>query len=426
VNAQVPPELEQVVMWALNKNPADRPQDADQFIAALEQAKAAIQAESRGQRTASMAALAGVGAYAAAAAAPAAAAAVPAPDLAAAPGNGAAVLAEEPPPPDEHERRPWPWIVLLLVLLLLAGGAAAYLLTRPKTEIVPPVAGEQLSVASTQLQNAGFSVGTINVTSDHPAGFVIRQDPVGGTKAKKGSTVTLTVSSGPGNATVPSVADLPLGQAKGMIKQAHLKVGRVVFQNNATIRKNHVISTDPQAGATPLVGTPVTLFVSSGPALVAVPDVTGQSESSAKSELTNAGFQVRTTTQTSSTVTAGDVISQSPSGGRQEAPGSTVSLVIATAPATATVPNEVGQKAAAANSALSGAGFTVTQQTQPVTDKKKDGVVLSQSPGGGATATKGSGVTIVVGQFKPPANTTTTPTTPTTTTTSTTPKNKKK
>jgi serine/threonine-protein kinase len=318
--------------------------------------------------------------------------------------------------------------VLLLVLLIAAGGVAAYLLTRPKTEIVPAVAGEQLSVASTQLQNAGFAVSTINVTSEHPAGFVIRQDPVGGTKAKEGSTVNLTVSSGPGNATVPSVADLPLEQAKKAIKQAKLKVGRVLFQSNDTVAKNHVVSTDPAAGQSPPVGTAVTLFVSSGPALATVPDVTGQPEGSAKSQLQNAGFQVKTSTQTSSTVTAGNVISQSPSGGKQLAPGSTVTLVIATAPATATVPNVVGQKAGTASGQLSGAGFTVSEQTQPVSKKKQDGVVISQSPGGGASATKGSAVTIVVGKFTPPTNTTTTPTTttPTTPTTSTTPKNKKK
>src|SRR5207302_3239836 len=42
VNPAVPSELEQVVLWALNKNPADRPTDADQLIAALEAARAAI------------------------------------------------------------------------------------------------------------------------------------------------------------------------------------------------------------------------------------------------------------------------------------------------------------------------------------------------------------------------------------------------
>src|SRR6201992_3604502 len=55
INPAVPPELEQVVMWALNKNPADRPTDADQFINALEAARSVIQSGGRGQQTASMA-----------------------------------------------------------------------------------------------------------------------------------------------------------------------------------------------------------------------------------------------------------------------------------------------------------------------------------------------------------------------------------
>ena len=39
INPNVAPELEQVVMWTLNKNPADRPGDADQLIATLENAQ---------------------------------------------------------------------------------------------------------------------------------------------------------------------------------------------------------------------------------------------------------------------------------------------------------------------------------------------------------------------------------------------------
>src|SRR6201985_2450742 len=66
INPAVPPELEPVVIWALNKNPADRPTDADQFINALEAAKGVIQSGGRGQQTASMAALAAVGGVAAA------------------------------------------------------------------------------------------------------------------------------------------------------------------------------------------------------------------------------------------------------------------------------------------------------------------------------------------------------------------------
>src|SRR5579875_1236805 len=61
LHAAIPVELEQIVMWALNKNPADRPHDAEQFIAALEHARTAIEAGQRGERTAAMAAIAGVG-----------------------------------------------------------------------------------------------------------------------------------------------------------------------------------------------------------------------------------------------------------------------------------------------------------------------------------------------------------------------------
>src|SRR2546421_1448429 len=61
MNPGIPPELEQVVLWTLNKNPADRPPDADELIRSPEAAKAAILTGTSGERTASMAALAGVG-----------------------------------------------------------------------------------------------------------------------------------------------------------------------------------------------------------------------------------------------------------------------------------------------------------------------------------------------------------------------------
>jgi serine/threonine-protein kinase len=56
-NPSIPPELEQVILWTLNKNPQDRPTDADQLITVLEQVKDAIASRERGQQTASMAAL---------------------------------------------------------------------------------------------------------------------------------------------------------------------------------------------------------------------------------------------------------------------------------------------------------------------------------------------------------------------------------
>jgi serine/threonine-protein kinase len=162
------------------------------------------------------------------------------------------------------------------------------------------------------------------------------------------------------------------------------------------------------------------LFVSTGPAKVTVPDVTGETEAQAKSDLHNAGFQVSVAPQTSSTATAGSVISQAPAGNSQVLPGSNVTIVVAKAPTTATVPNVKGQTASAATSSLRAAGFTVSQTTKQVFHQSKNGIVLSQSPGGGTTAKKGSAVAITVGQYTAPPSTTPTTTTPTTTTPTTT------
>jgi serine/threonine-protein kinase len=322
------------------------------------------------------------------------------------------VLAEPGPPPEPERRRsPWPWIALLVALLLAGGGVAAYLLTRPVKKVVPHVTGEQLNTARTTLQNDGFAVSVIDVTNSNPTGTVIAQDPQGATKADEGSTVSLTVSQGPGNTTVPSVEGLPLEQAKRMITQAGLKVGRVQPFSSNQFPAGAVTDTQPNAGQSVLVGTTVTIFVSSGKPQIAVPDVMGEPEADARAQLETDGFKVVTSTQTSSTVTAGNVISQDPPGNSQATQGSTVALVIATAPPTTTVPDVTGQTAGAAVGILSGAGFKVAQQTTNVNQQSQDGQVVSQNPSAGTTVNKGSTVTITVGKFTPPPTTSTSTTT---------------
>jgi serine/threonine-protein kinase len=97
-----------------------------------------------------------------------------------------------------------------------------------------------------------------------------------------------------------------------------------------------------------------------------------------------------------------------------------VSLVVSSGSAKVKVPDVTGQTAGAAQGALSGAGFSVSQQTTDVTNKNQDGVVISQSPAGGSSADQGSTVTIVVGHFKAPPKKTSPPTTSSTSSTTTT------
>ncbi|HTU84063.1 MAG TPA: Stk1 family PASTA domain-containing Ser/Thr kinase [Solirubrobacteraceae bacterium] len=432
INPSVPPELEQVAMWALNKNPVDRPANADQFIAALEQARTALLSGERGQRTASMPALAGVaaGRYAAAAAAVTTPPAVPPPPPAGYYDGGDSFV--EPPPEEEeppHRRRLWPWMVALLILLLAGGGVAAYLLTRPAKVAVPALVGQTFTQAQTELSNDNLGVNQLQVTNPKPAGTVIRQSPLAGTKVKQNSTVSLTVSSGPGNTTVPTVVGETLSQAKSSIQIAGLKVGSVVHQSSNQYNTGQVIDTSPAAGATPPVDTKVTVFVSSGPAAVKVPDVTSETVGQAKADLqaSPGQFTPSVTYQASSTVAPGTVISQSPAGGTSLAPGSTVTLVAAKAPPTPTVPNVVGKKRGMAEATLGSQSFPATVQHQDVTNPSQNGIVLSQSPAAGSQATKGSSVTIVVGHYtttSTPTTTTSAPSTTTTTATTSTPNTK--
>ncbi|HEV3056057.1 MAG TPA: Stk1 family PASTA domain-containing Ser/Thr kinase [Solirubrobacteraceae bacterium] len=423
LNPKIPPELEAVVMWALNKNPADRPKDADDFVAALESAKAAIQSGNAGQRTASIAAVGGAAAEWGSAPVRATSYLPPAPERVppwAAPGYQ--YTDTDGQPPDEGRGRPlWPWLLgLLLVLLLAGGGVAAYLLTRPAQVVVPKVQYFNVSTARTDLQNLGFTVSVFNQTSGYAAGTVIAQDPQYGAKADKGSNVQLTVSNGPGNGTVPSVVGLPLLTAERQIEQSKLKLGRVIQQSSLVYPSGHVISTDPSAGATPMVGTKITIIVSTGKPLVAVPNVGGDSQGAAKAALSAAGFNtVTTSTQTSNTVKPGNVIDTVPTAGTKVATTTTIDLVLATAPPTVTIPAVTGSTQLVAEATLRGAGFKFKITYQTVTSQSQGGVVLSQTPGANKSAPQNSTVTIVVGKYKPPNTTTTTTTTPPPTTTST-------
>src|SRR6201996_9370940 len=320
INPDVPPELEQTVLWVLNKDPADRPVDADQLITVLDHCRQAITSAGAGQHTASMAAVVAAGAAAGvdAAIADRAMRAYRA-------TNGTSEVAAVALPEDEQprRRRPWGWVVLVVVLIA-AAAAAAYLLSRPKQVVVPAVRGDSLAVARHILEASHFQVGNASQASTKPAGTVIAQAPSGGSHADKGSTVFLTVSSGPGTVLIPSVEGETVAAATEAMHRAHLKVSHAVSQSSTRFADGQVTGTDPGSGRSVPRGTQVTLFVSSGQPTKAVPSVVGETQTGATQDLTKAGFNVGNTTQSSGSVPAGAVISQTPKAGTVLPAGSTV------------------------------------------------------------------------------------------------------
>lgn len=281
------------------------------------------------------------------------------------------------------------------VNLLVSAGPAPVMVT------VPDVTGASQAAAESAIAAAGLAVGNVtNAYSDTvAAGDVISQNPAGGSEVGEGSTVSLVVSNGPAPVviTVPSVEGLSQASAESAIAASSLTVGTVSTANSSTVAAGDVISQNPAGGSEVGEGTSVDLVVSTGPVMIDVPSVEGSSQSAAEAAITAAGLSVGNVTSTSSeTVAAGDVISQTPTGGSSVVEGTNVDLVVSTGPALITVPSVEGDSQSAAESAIISAGLNVGNITTASSSSVAEGDVISQTPAGGSSVTAGTSVDLVI------------------------------
>jgi beta-lactam-binding protein with PASTA domain len=202
----------------------------------------------------------------------------------------------------------------------------------PQGATVPDVVGDPASTARRALQDAGLRVEIERVASSRPVGTVLRQSPAAGTRVGDGAAVSLQVAkprpATPAKIDVPHVTGLDVADARARLTDLGLRstVTRVESERPA----GTVIEQSPSAGAALERGDTVALTVSSGPAAVAVPDVVGMDEASAREQLEAAGFEVTTTDEpTSDPAEDGQVVGQSPSAGAERKPGTLVTLRIA-------------------------------------------------------------------------------------------------
>ena len=136
---------------------------------------------------------------------------------------------------------------------------------------------------------------------------------------------------------------------------------------------------------------------SDGSGDVAEPNVVGDSQSAATAAITSAGLSVGpTTTQASTTVAAGLVISQDPAAGSTVPSGTAVSLTLSSGAPQVATPNVVGDTQSAATTALTGAGLKVGSVTTQSSTTVATGKVISESPGAGTSIAVGSAVGLVV------------------------------
>ena len=227
-------------------------------------------------------------------------------------------------------------------------------------------------------------------TSSQPKGTITKQNPKGGKKVAKGSTVSVWFSTGPQAVSVPDVSGKTQEEAKGILEAAGFKIGNVMTVDSASIEKDKVVNTNPAAHSKQTKGTIITLYISSG--MTKIPDgLVGQSKDSVIAQLKQAGLtQITIESEYSDSVQSGAVTRIDPGSGSTVEAGTAVTIWVSTGKQQVSVPFVANSTLAEAKSILEAAGFQVSVNG-PQDD---DATVVSMSPNGGSQADSGSTITL--------------------------------
>ncbi len=288
-------------------------------------------------------------------------------------------------------RRAWAGLAILLAVALTA--VLWYFRAGPgKRVTIPAVAGQTYEQALSSLREEGLTARRRNVYSDTvPSGSVVSTDPGGGGRVHPSRVVTVTVSRGVEQVTVPDLSGLSAQEARRRLGSARL-VYREAAVYSESVDEGRVVSQSVAADTAVNHDSAVTVTISKGRQPIRVPNVVGKSEADANNAIRKAGLTVSRQEEHSDTVAQGVVISQDPSKGTVHR-GDSVTVVVSQGPELVDVPNVVDMRREEATTTLQNAGFQV--QADNVFGGYF-GIVRSQSPAAGTKARKGTGVKIAV------------------------------
>jgi beta-lactam-binding protein with PASTA domain/tRNA A-37 threonylcarbamoyl transferase component Bud32 len=260
LNPDVPARLDAVVMKALSKNPSNRYQTAEEFSADLARVIAGQEVEA----TPLMPAAIG-----------------DATQVISRPSAHTAVL----PPTEEPKgsgRKVWLGVLIGVLLFALLAGAGYLLVTsltdegeqKPLIEL-DDYRGRPYLDVKRELEDIGLEVVRTTKETDQPdeVGTVLEQDPEAGRSIAEGGTVTLTVGVAPDTVVVPDLSEMTVSQAQAALRDADLTLGSTLEESSADVADGLVIRSDPAVDAEVEPGTAVDIYVSTGPEMVEVPDV---------------------------------------------------------------------------------------------------------------------------------------------------------
>lgn len=360
INPNVPPQLDEIVLWATARSPQKRPASASILLNALIEAEQTLK---RPTTTTGMTTQQTV--------------VMPAGEAPSTDStriltgsvrqmNAETDIVARLHTSTESRKRRTLWLVIATVALALFGGGSAWYFTAGPgaLETVPAVAGMNPDEARSTIEAAGFTAvnGEIN-SSTVPKGLVAATDPKEGGLAQRGSKITVLVSIGPKMLSVPTFAGMTEAQASTAATDAGFTVATSSSLFSSDVAKGLIIrAVDAQGAPLPATyaeGAAITFIVSAGP----VPDVVGKTVDEATAALRAVDLTVGARNEEfSDTVEAGKIISVSiPDTGVK--PGDVIDVVVSKGPDLVDVPNLVGLTVADALAKLTDLGFSASTNT---------------------------------------------------------------
>ncbi len=294
-----------------------------------------------------------------------------------------------------RRRRTW-WIVAAIaVAMIVAAGLVAAYESKVFTPSHPTPGLVDLQLAKAQADVArvhmvlreGPPVKSITVAT----GAVVYQHPKPGVSQKEGSTVTVVLSGGKPDVTVPPLTGMTCAQAAATLQSVHFVsvCAPGAYNNNIPAGVLDLWSINSTQNPTKApYGSTITLVPSLGHEPATVPSIpTSYTFDQAQAALQAVGLTATQNPQSSTTVPSGQVITTNPASGAQAPYGSAVTVNVSTGPPTTTVPNVLQDTVSQATTALQNDGLTVSGVSGSPNNK-----VVGTQPSIGSTVPVGSSI----------------------------------
>lgn len=222
-------------------------------------------------------------------------------------------------------------LLAILVLGFFVGSFMSYGKFWSSAEVeVPNVVGRTTDVAKQMIEDRNLRVKLAETfDANVPVGQVVSQYPEAGSKVKEQRVVTIYISKGGEEVTMPDLKNLSRMDAEEKLSRMGLRVGSV-HEEASSSKAGTVLSQSPQAGAKAIKGQSVSLVVSKGEdKTITLSDYTGMTVDSARSNLSANKLVLGSVVEQPSDKPAGTVIGQNPASGSRVKAGDSVSLTVA-------------------------------------------------------------------------------------------------